>query len=159
MPSHARSLYLDTSVLGGYFDAEFQADTHALWRLRDEGRLRFYLSRVVFEEVARAPEHVRALLRTSFLPADIIDISDEMETLAALYMARKIVPPDFVDDAQHVAVCVVARLDYLVSWNFKHLVNLRREAGFNAVNGLQGYPPVHIVAPSYFIHGRQEKDL
>lgn len=43
MLSHALSLYLDTSVLGGYFDAKFQADTRALWRLRDVGRFRFFL--------------------------------------------------------------------------------------------------------------------
>jgi hypothetical protein len=70
------------------------------------------------------------------------------------------VPPAFADDAQHVAVCSVARLDYLVSWNFKHLANARRESGFNAVNMLQGYPAVRIVAPTFLIHGHdQEKDL
>ena len=53
----------------------------------------------------------------------------------------------------------VARLDYLVSWNFKHLANVRRESGFNAVNVLQGYPPVRIVAPTFLIHGQEEKGL
>ena len=51
-------------------------------------------------------------------------------------------PLDYEDDAYHVAVCTVARIEYLVSWNFEHLANVRREAGFNAVNLLQGYPPV-----------------
>jgi hypothetical protein len=70
-----------------------------------------------------------------------------------------VVPPDFADDARHVALCSVARIDFLVSWNFKHLANARREAGFNAVNILQGYPPVHIVAPTFLIHGHEEKEL
>jgi hypothetical protein len=80
-----------------------------------------------------------------------------MEDLAAAYMAQKVVPAGFGDDAQHVAVCSVARLDYLVSWNFKHLANARRESGFNAVNMLQGYPPVRIVTPIFLIHGHEEK--
>ena len=69
-------------------------------------------------------------------------------------------PPDYDDDARHVAICTVARIEYLVSWNFKHLANDRREAGFNAVNLLQGYSPIRIVAPTFLIHGHdEEKDL
>jgi predicted nucleic acid-binding protein len=156
---HALSLYLDTSVIGGYYDAEFMADTGALWRLKEAGRFRFISSQLVIDELAGAPERVRELMRTSFLPEDVLDVSVEMEDLAAAYMAQKVVPAGFADDAQHVAVCSVARLDYLVSWNFKHLANARRESGFNAVNLLQGYPPVRIVAPTFLIHGHEEKEL
>jgi hypothetical protein len=53
----------------------------------------------------------------------------------------------------------VAHIPYLVSWNFKHLANVRRESGFNAVNLLQGYPPIRIVAPTSLIHGHEEKDI
>jgi predicted nucleic acid-binding protein len=157
---HALSLYLDTSVIGGYYDAEFMADTRALWRLKEAGRFRFVSSELVIDEIAGAPERVRELMRTSFAAEDVLDVSVEMEDLAAAYMAQKVVPAGFADDAQHVAVCSVARLDYLVSWNFKHLANVRRESGFNAVNVLQGYPSVRIVAPTFLIHGYdQEKDL
>ena len=48
------------------------------------------------------------------------------------------VPQKLADDARHVAISTVNRVSHLVSWNFKHLVNVRREAGFNAVNLLQG---------------------
>ena len=156
---HAPALYLDTSVIGGYFDAEFQADTRALWRLKEAGLFRFVSSQLVIDELVKAPERVRELMRASFDVEDVLDVSVEMEELAAAYMAQKIVPAAFADDAQHVAVCSVARLDYLVSWNFKHLANVRRESGFNAVNLLQGYPPVRIVAPTFLIHGHEEKDL
>ena len=156
---HALALYLDTSVIGGYYDAEFMADTRALWRLRDAGRFRFVWSELVIDEIAGAPERVRELMRTSFSAEDVLDVSVEMEELAAAYMAQKVVPAGFADDAQHVAVCSVARLDYLVSWNFKHLANVRRESGFNAVNVLQGYPSVRIVAPTFLIHGHEEKEI
>ncbi len=154
---HARSLYLDTSVIGGYFDPEFMDDTRALWRLREEGRFHFVSSQMVIDEIAGAPERVRELMRTSFVTEDVLDVSVEMDDLAAAHMAQKVVPASFGDDAQHVAICSVARLDYLVSWNFKHLANVRRESGFNAVNVLQGYPPVRIVAPTFLIHGHEEK--
>ena len=150
---HTLSLYLDTSVIGGYYDAEFMADTGALWRLKEAARFRFISSQLVIDEIAGAPERVRELMRTSFSPEDVLDVSVEMEDLAAAYVREKVVPAGFADDALHVAVCSVARVDYLVTWNFKHLANARRESGFNAVNLLQGYPPVRIVAPTFLIYG------
>ena len=155
----APTLYLDTSVIGGYFDAEFMTATRALWRLKETGRFRFISSVLVEQEIAGAPERVRELMRTTFVPADMLPMTVEALELAGHYLAQKVVPVDYTDDARHVALCSVARIDYLVSWNFKHLANVRRESGFNAVNLLQGYPPVRIVAPTFLIHGHEEKDL
>ena len=136
------------------------ADTRALWELRAAGRFKFVSSELVIAEITGAPERVRELPRLSVAAEDVLEVSEEMKELAAAYMAQKVVPAAFADDAQHVAVCSVGRLDYLVSRNFKHLANVRRESGFNAVNMLQGYPAVRIVAPTFLIHGHdQEKDL
>ena len=158
-PTHALSLYLDTSVIGGYHDPEFMSDTRALWQQREEGRFRFFTSQLVFQEIARAPERVRELMRTSFGPDDVLARTAEAEELATAYLTHKIVPTEYGDDARHVAICTVARIEYFASWNFKHLANVRREAGFNAVNLLQGYPAVRMVAPTFLIHGHEEKDL
>ena len=97
---HALALYLDTSVIGGYFDAEFMTATRALWRLKETGRFRFISSQLVIDELAHAPERVRDLMRTSFEPEDVLDVSLEMEELAASYMAQKVVPAAFADDAR-----------------------------------------------------------
>ena len=152
------SLYLDTSVIGGYFDTAFMADTRALWRLKEAGHFRFVSSVIVEKEIVGAPFRVRELMRHTFIGA-VLPLSSEADKLGTAYLAQKVVPLDYEDDAFHVAVCSVAQIDYLVSWNFKHLANARREAGFNAVNLLQGYPPVRIVAPTFLIHGYQEKEL
>ena len=158
-PVHALLVYLDTSVIGGYHDPEFMADTRALWRLRETGRYRFVTSVVVDQETAKAPEQVRRLMRMSFAPPDMLPMTAEAIALAGHYLAQKVVPVGCADDARHVAICTIARIGYLVSWNFKHLANVRRETGFNAVNLLQGYPPVRIVAPTFLIHGHEEKEL
>jgi predicted nucleic acid-binding protein len=153
----AQTLYLDTSVIGGYHDAAFMADTRELWRLREAGHFRFVSSVIVNREIDGAPERVRELMRTTFAEESLLPLTSEADRLAAAYLAQKVVPADYEDDAFHVAVCTVARIDFLVSWNFKHLTNARREAGFNAVNLLQGYPPLRIVAPTFLIHGHEEK--
>jgi predicted nucleic acid-binding protein len=156
-PTHALSLYLDTAVIGGYFDPEFMADTRTLWRLKDTGHFRFVTSVIVRQELAKAPERVRALLRTSFDPAATLPMTADALELAGRYVAHGVVPASYTDDARHVALCTVARLDYLVSWNFRHLANARREAGFNTVNLLQGYPVVRIVSPRSLTHVQEEK--
>jgi hypothetical protein len=146
-------------VIGGYHDPEFMADTRALWRLKEAGRYRFVSSVIVDQEIANAPEKVCELMRASFDPADVLPMTAEAIELARNYLAQRVVPVGYADDARHVAICTVARIGYLVSWNYKHLANVRRETGFNAVNLLQGYPPVRIVAPTFLLHGHEEKEL
>jgi hypothetical protein len=68
-------------------------------------------------------------------------------------MATAILTPKYSDDARHVAACTLARADYLVSWNFKHLVNVDRERGFNEVNRLRGYTSVRIISPMELVYG------
>jgi predicted nucleic acid-binding protein len=153
------SLYLDTSMLGGYFDDEWKEATLELWRQMEAGQWRFFTSVVAVEELATAPERVRELFRRSFTPETVFDVRDEMDQLAAAYVAQAVVTLKYADDARHVAACTVARHDYLVSWNFRHLVNVQRSAGFNAVNLLQGYPPVRIVNPLELIYGTEDENL
>ena len=152
-------LYLDTSVIGGYFDDEWKEATQELWRQMEAGQWRFLSSDITTDELAAAPERVRELFADTFPAEAVLATSAESERLAAAYMERHILPPKYTDDARHVAVCTVTQLEYLVSWNFKHLVNIEREKGFNAVNLLQGYRPIRIVNPLELIYGNQDQSL
>jgi len=146
-------LYIDTSVIGGYFDPEFTVATRELWRPMEKGRYRFCASSISVGEVARAPDEVRTLMANTFTDADsILPLTHEAASLAAHYIAAKVVPVRYAEDADHVAVAVVHKVGMLVSWNFRHLVNVHREKGFNAVSLLQGYPPVRIVTPLQLIY-------
>ncbi len=145
------SLYIDTSVIGGYFDPEFTVATRELWRQMEAGKYRFYASSVSVSELVRAPDHVRTLMANTFA-GSVLRFTPEAAALAAHYMTAKVVPARYAEDADHVAVASVHKIDLVVSWNFKHLVNLQREKGFNAVNLLQGYLPVRIVSPLQLIY-------
>ena len=145
-----RILYIDTSVIGGYFDAEFSAVTRRLWQLARAGSFCLRTSEVTATEIVNAPAPIRKLFAQTF--PDLIKLSSETLALANAYLAHKVVPPKFQDDALHVAACTLAGISPLVSWNFKHLVNLRREDGFNAVNLLHGRPLLRIVSPLELIY-------
>jgi predicted nucleic acid-binding protein len=146
-------LYLDTSVIGGYFDAEFQEETRKLWCQRDSGFWEFVTSVLVAEELEPAPPKVRELFAKTFaVNGKRLESSLAVVSLAEAYLAAGVLSEKFRDDARHVALCSYHHLDYLVSWNFKHLANARRSSGFNEVNALQGFPAIRIVSPNELIH-------
>ena len=153
------TLYLDTSVLGGYFDDEWKLPTRELWKQMEHGKYRFFTSLIAAEELNEAPDRVRELFTDTFAAETVLGVTEEMEQLASAYMSQAILTPKYSDDARHVAACTVAKIDYLVSWNFKHLVNIEREKGFNAVNLLQGYQSIRIVNPLELIYGDDDKNL
>jgi len=151
-PGNVRTLYLDTSVVGGYFDVQYQKETRRLWELWKLGRYRFVSSVVVEEEIEPAPEQVRRLYAHTFPESSRLPLTLAEIELARLYVEGGVVTPKYLSDARHVAVCSVAAISHLVSWNFRHLVNVDREAGFNAINLLQGYAPIRIVSPLELIY-------
>jgi predicted nucleic acid-binding protein len=146
------ALYLDSSVLGGYFDPEFEEATRQLWQEMDQGRFVFVSSVVVDQEISNAPQRVRDLMAETFDQSTILQITPEVEILSAAYIKKKIVPARYANDATHVAMAVVHGVSVLVSWNFKHLVNYQRETAFNGVNLLEGYPPIRITTPRELIN-------
>ncbi len=152
-------LYLDTSVLGGYFDDEWKQPTQALWRQMEAGMWQFVTSLVTAEELNEAPERVRDLFNTTFMADEVLSVTEEMDRLATTYVMQGVVTAKYEDDARHVAVCTVNRCDFLVSWNFRHMVNVQRETAFNGVNMLKGYSPIRIVNPLEIIYGNENENL
>ncbi len=154
------TLYLDTSVLGGYFDDEWKRPTQELWRQMESGLWVFLSSILVRDEIEDAPEQVRDLFAKAFTDEEaLLAFDEEMEALAEAYVAQGVVTQKYIDDAGHVAIATGIRADYLVSWNFKHLVNVEREKGFNAVNLLRGWQPIRIVNPLELIYGNRVENL
>jgi hypothetical protein len=122
------------------------------------GKWQLMTSIVAEAELQNAPDHVRQVFAETFSAANILDTSLEIEELAEAYMKASVVPAKFADDALHVAMATVYGIRLIVSWNFKHLVNVRREDGFNAVNVLRGWPVVRIVSPKEIIYANEESE-
>lgn len=147
------SLYLDTSVWNYLFNdhlPEMQAQTRAfLDRLQSDRSVRSFLSDVVLDELGDAPE-ARSPRLTALIgqvsPARLL-LDDESAALAEAYLQHQILTRNHLINARHVAIATVARLDALVSWNYRHLVNRRRREAFNGVNAILGYDPIEIISP------------
>jgi len=141
-------IYIDTSVVGGCFDAEFALWSNGLMRDFRRGLFHPVLSEVVAVEIHLAPEPVRvqyAELRN--LGAEFLAVNDEALDLAAVYEARGILAPRFRNDMLHIALATVADVDIVVSWNFRHIVRFEKIRLFNAINLELGYKPIQIYSP------------
>jgi predicted nucleic acid-binding protein len=146
-------IYIDTSVVGGYFDEEFEEVTHAFFERIFKKDFCLYFSEVSEAELMLAPPDVRNL--KTKIPGDCykyLELDDESRILAETYIAEKILGKTSLDDAYHIAIATVNRLDVLVSWNFKHIVNFNKIQQFNSVNLKFGYPTIEIRSPKEFIH-------
>jgi hypothetical protein len=137
-------VYVDASVIGGCEDSEYAEASLALWRLFVRGAFIQVLSEHTLRELQEAPGKVRDRL-LEIPEENQIVLMDAPE--ADAYLAHGIVGPGSRSDALHVALATIGRVDVLVSWNFKHIVNLGRIRLFNAVNLEQGYGLVEIRTP------------
>jgi 5-methylthioribose kinase len=123
-------LYFDTSVLGALTDPGDERPTGVTRRLLREvldGVHTAVISNVVQEELERAPVEIRRAIvhEVREIEFELVAEGDESVRLFAEYLAAQIAPRRYRNDLRHAAVATVARVDALVSWNFRHLVNLR----------------------------------
>jgi hypothetical protein len=141
-------IYTDTSVLGGCEDEEFAEHSLRLMEEFARGDRILVLSSLTLQELAGAPTAVRRRLAT--VPdnhVETLQLDAESRELAEAYIAAGVLSRSMRADAQHIAIATVARVDVLVSWNFKHVVNLQRIRGYNSVNLRQGRPMIEIRTP------------
>jgi len=141
-------IYTDTSVLGGCEDEEFAEHSLRLMESFVRGERVLVLSSLTVQELAAAPAAVRR--RLASVPVghiETLQLGVETGDLAEAYLSAGVLPTRMRADAQHIAIATVARVDVLVSWNFKHVVNLQRIHGYNSVNLRKGYPMIEIRTP------------
>lgn len=149
-------IYTDTSVVGGCFDAEFQDASRRLFDLFVTGEHMLVISELTVTELKNAPPVVSNVVAA--VPVEhkiVLEPPAETERLAGLYLAAGVVPKHSWADAQHIAIATLSEVDVLVSWNFKHIVNLRRIRGYNAVNRGLGYQELEIRTPRELVYGGQ----
>jgi len=141
-------IYCDSSVIGGYFDPEFERESRRFIDAVKNGRIVILLSEVVIQEILLAPENVQNVLAS--IPTSSIErvpLSTEIIELRNAYIKAGILGPKWIDDATHVAAATVARADAIVSWNFSHIVRLDKMKVYNQVNLINGYGILTIVSP------------
>ena len=146
------NLYLDTSVIGGYYDEEFMVATRKLFGDIKEGRYIAIVSSLTYRELLAAPYNVKSLVDNEEFSFQSIKFNDEAEALSEAYLKADVLGKKWEDDCSHVAMATVCGSDLLVSWNFKHIVQYEKIKAFNAVNLANGYQLIDIRSPLEVIY-------
>ena len=144
-------IYIDTSVFGGYFDEEFAEHTIPLFERLKSGEFILLFSTVTQDELENAPEKVKQLVKSLKAEStEFLDTTDEAVDLATEYITERVVGQTSYADCLHIALATINRADFLVSWNFKHIVNVQRIRGYNSINIKNGYRQIEIRSPREF---------
>jgi len=144
-------IYIDTSVFGGYFDEEFAEHTIPLFNRLKSNEFILLFSTVTQDELENAPEKVKELVKGLKIEStEFLDTTDEAVDLATEYITEKVVGQTSYADCLHIALATINRADFLVSWNFKHIVNVQRIQGYNSINIKNGYRQIEIRSPREF---------
>lgn len=148
--------YVDTSVWGGYDDKEFIEWSIPFFKQAQQGKFQIVISDVTIGELIKAPTIIRDL-PTSIPPEflEVVSINDEHLNLANNYVKEGILSTKFHADAQHIAIATVLKVDSLVSWNFKHMVNFFRIRQYNSINLKYGYSTIDIRTPKEITYGEE----
>lgn len=145
-------VYIDTSVVGGVFDHEFELWTSLFFKEVNEQVFKIVTSSLLDAELENAPTHVRDFL-DQIPEGDRIEVpyNSEAIVLADTYINEGIVGPTSLTDCRHIATATVNNINVLASWNFKHIVNLKKIRLYNAVNLKEGFSTLEIRTPRELI--------
>ncbi len=142
-------VYFDTSVPSAYFDLrkpERAQLTKEFWKKIPTCEL--YISTLVIDELAQVSDpSLKQKLLNLVDKCTVLETNAEAEALALAYIDAGILPKKFINDALHISTASVHGIQFLISWNFKHFVNVKTRQMVNLVNLKEGYGVIEIIAP------------
>jgi predicted nucleic acid-binding protein len=148
-----QSLYLETSVVGAYLDngEPFRRDLTIRWWEHELPEYRAVVSILVERELERVAEPHRTGYLKLVRMLEHVELAEEATILAEGYITRGIFHRKYIADALHVALASFHKIDYLVTWNFGHLANVRRQARIRLFNTAAGFFVPMIVTPEFLV--------
>jgi len=157
MPKIKR-IYLDTSVishLSANDTPDKMNDTLKLWSLLKTGKFIAVISTLTMFELNQCPEPKKSWLLDflSEIEYERIQENPDSLNLAEQYLKFGLLTEKSRDDCRHIAIATIAGCDYIISWNFKHFVNVRTIEKVQAINKLLFYNHVEIWPPTMIIEG------
>ncbi|MDK2412827.1 type II toxin-antitoxin system VapC family toxin [Aphanizomenon sp. PH219] len=124
------SLYLDTSIIGyltirpstNLITTSNSVITQNWWDTRRQN-FTLYISEVVLEELARGDQEIATKRLDLISELPLLALNEAVEELAQQFLTKSNLPPKASDDALHIALATVYKVDYLLTWNCKHIAN------------------------------------
>jgi len=145
-------IYLDTSVIS-YLDQtdspERMKQTQELWKILMMGKYEIVISDLGIEEINKCEQDKIEMFNyyLAKINYELVKTTDEIEELANEIIKEKILTPKSFNDCEHIASAILSNCDIILSWNFKHIVNLRTITGVRKITFANRYNNIDIYAP------------
>ena len=134
------------------YDIEFERETTLLFEQVSLGQITCVYSNLTESELSNAPQRVKDFFQQiKDEHKEVVSVTAEGLQLAQTYIAENVVGQTSLDDCIHIATATLTKVDVLVSWNFKHIVNVYRIRGYNSVNLRLGYSTLDIRSPKEIV--------
>ena len=153
-----QKIYLDTSVIShlDQMDAPGKMnDTLVLWEEIKQGLYEAFISHVVIDEIMnnKEPKLNTLLNYLADIEYTILQVDEAVDALAGKFVEMGILNEKSIDDCYHIAFAMRYGCDAIISWNFKHIYNIRTIRGVKIVSGITGYPEIAIYSPTILVEG------
>jgi predicted nucleic acid-binding protein len=156
----SETVYIETSILG-YLTARATKNlilaanievTRDWWELR-RSNFNLYISQVVLDEIAEGDSEIAAQRLEIVRDFPLLELNQAVRDLAGQFLARSNLPPKAADDAVHIATATVYDLDYLLTWNCKHIANAQIQRKLAEISLDRGYQLPIICTPYELLGG------
>ncbi|MBD5470124.1 MAG: type II toxin-antitoxin system VapC family toxin [Lachnospiraceae bacterium] len=149
-------VYLDTSVISHLLQEDAldkMMDTRKLWKMFQDNVYDVCISTVTLQEIDDCAEPKRSRLweYLNQIEYEIYDVTEDALAVARQMIDLGILTKKSFDDCQHIGVAVVNDCDCIISWNFRHIVNIKTIRGVRAITNLKGYKLIEIWSPSVLL--------
>lgn len=148
------SVYIETSVIGYLTSWPRQNPTVAghqnttkLWWSKAEDRFDLFVSQLVIRECSDGASDAAQERLDSIDGLPVLPITTDAESLADALIRGKAVPESQPNDALHLALAATHGIQYLVSWNFKHIVNASLRSAIESICRAAEYDPPILCTP------------
>lgn len=142
-------MYLDTSVISALFDdrnPERQALTEEFFSRIDIYDV--YISELTIAEIESTPDQsLKNKMKQIIKDFSVLEINESVEELAKECVNYGAVPESYQEDAYHIAVATLNEMDYLISWNFRHIVRRITKDIVRMISTLRNLKQVEITTP------------
>jgi len=147
------SVYIESTIPSFYFETrtarivQTWRDFTRQWWDKHRHNYRLVTSRFVLQELAETPSPKSTHCLDLIKEAEILNEPPGLRRVIQYYMANMVMPRDAMGDTAHLAMASMHGLDFLVTWNCRHLANANKARHISTVNARLGLTTPVITTP------------
>ncbi len=143
-------LYLDTSFLSALFDErnpERKSLTESFFV--ETKNFEIFISNITIAEIEKTPDkEIKKKMNEKIANFSVLTISNEIEELVKDIIGKGAINESYSEDAYHIAIAIISEMDFLLSWNFRHIVRKKTKDIVRMICTLNNLRQIEIITPA-----------